>query len=134
MREALGLSRACGRSSYDPVQERQSRRETTLAHQQKGGIVQSVRIGRLDDKSSFVARKSFLLPSHHLLQNLEIEPRVRKVGTPRDRLPIGDFRLLRPSELIQNIAEVERNNRIALIKAGRKIVPPPWERQSLLVN
>src|SRR5271157_4383223 len=125
MREALGLSRACGRCSYDPVQERQSRRETTLTHQQKGGIVQSVRIGRLDGKSSFVAGKSFLLPSHLLLQNAEIEPRVRKVGAPLERLPIGYLRLARPSELVQDIAEVERNDCIVLIKARRKIVPAP---------
>src|SRR5208337_279009 len=125
MREALGLCGACARSSHDLFQERQSSRKTTLAHQQKGGVMQGVCIGGLEGKSSFVTRKSFLLPSHLLLQNAEIEPRVGKSGAALDRLPIGHFRLARPSELVQDIAEVERNNRIVLIKARRKIVPPP---------
>ena len=40
-------------------------------------------------------------------------------------MPIGYFCFKRPSELVQDIAEVERNDRIVLIKARREIVPPP---------
>ena len=91
--------------------------------------MQSVSIGRLDRKRFLIARKSFLFPSHLFLQDAEIEPCVREVGTPGDRLPVGDFRLARPSELVENIAEVERNDRIVLVEAARKIVPSPGRVQ-----
>src|SRR5437773_9716531 len=102
MRQALGLSRARRRSGYDLFQERESRRKSTLAHQQKGGVVQSVSVGRLGGERSFVARKSFLFATHLFLQHAKVEPRVRKVRTPLDRVPIGQLRFARPSELVEN--------------------------------
>ena len=90
------------------IQQLHRRRKLTLAHEEQRGVVERVGIGRLHGEGFLVARERFILPADLLLKNAEIEPRVREIRIARDRLPVGEFRFALASELVQDIAEVER--------------------------
>ena len=86
--------------------------------------MERVGIGRLNGEGSLVARERFILSVDLLLKNAEVEPRVRKIGVARERLQIGDFRRPLAPKLVENVAEIERNDRVDLVELGGEIVKP----------
>src|SRR5271166_5683582 len=112
------------RRLYKLIQQLQRLRKPALAHEQKRGVVERVCIGRLNGEGSLVARERFIPPTDLLLKNAEVEPSVRKIRVARHRLPIGDFRVALAPQVVQNIAEIERNDRIVPVEPGGEIVKP----------
>ena len=86
--------------------------------------MERVGISGFHAESLRVARQRFIDPSHPFLKNAEVEPRVRKLRVTRQRLPVSDFRIPLASELIQDVAEIEGNDRVDLVQTRREIVEP----------
>ena len=86
--------------------------------------MERVGIRRFYGERPLVARQCFILPADLLLKNAEVEPGVRKVRVARERLPVGDFGVPLAPELVENVAEIERNDRIVPVEPRGEIVEP----------